>query len=116
MKEKDFLSEKDYYKILLKGTCKINNIHPRKPRFEYFSDIEELVLIHIKNHLEDGVDIECFKILYYIHQTVIPLGIKYTQQLYFYPNGHRLDRITVQFKKEEYILLNQKIKTGDISN
>lgn len=110
------MNKKDYYKNLLKGLCEVNNISPRKPRFEYFNDIEELVLIHIKNHLKDGVDIECFKILNLIHQTVIPLGITYNQQLCLYPNGNRLDRVTVSFKKEDYILLNKKLETGDISN
>lgn len=110
------MKEKDHYKDLLKGLCKSDNISPRKPRFENFNDGEELelVLIHIKNHLKEGVDIECFKILNLIYQTVIPLGITYKQQLLLYPNGNRLDKITISFKKEDYILLNKKLKTGDI--
>ncbi len=109
-----YLKEKDHYKDLLKGLCKINNISPRKPRFENFNDMEELVLIHIKNHLKEEVDIECFRILDLIYQTVIPLGITYKQQLLLYPNGNRLDRVTICFKKEDYILLNKKLETGDI--
>lgn len=108
------MNEKDYYKNLLKELCKANNISPRKPRFENFNDMENLVLIHIKNNLKEGVDIECFKILNLIYQTVIPLGIKYKQQLLLYPNGNRLDRVTIAFKKEDYILLNKKLETGDI--
>lgn len=106
--------EKDHYKDLLKGACKIHNIPPRKARFENFSDMEDLVLIHVKNHFKEGVDMECFQILNLIHQTVTPLGIPYKQQLLLYPNGNRLDKVTISFKKEDYILLNQKIKTGDI--
>lgn len=108
------MKEKDYYKDLLKRLCKANNISPQKPRFENFSDIEDLVLIHVKNHLKEGVDIECFKILDLIYQTVIPLDIKYKQQLLLYPNGNRLDRVTISFKKEDYILLNKKLETGNI--
>ncbi|MCM3223323.1 hypothetical protein M3644_26595 [Bacillus cereus] len=108
------MKEKNYYKDLLKKLCEVNNISPRKPRFENFNDMEELVLIHIKNQLKEGVDIECFKTLDLIYQTVMPLGIKYKQQLCFYPNGNRLDRITVSFKKEDYIMLNKKLETGDI--
>ncbi|MED3689969.1 hypothetical protein P4534_14315 [Peribacillus butanolivorans] len=84
----------DYYQNLLKRLCKIQNIPPRKPRFE---NIEDVVIIHVKNRLKEGVDLECFKILNLIYQTVVPLGIKFNQQLYLYPNGDRLDRVTISF-------------------
>lgn len=86
----------DYYQNLLKRLCKADNISPRKPRFE---NIEDLVIIHVKNHLKEGVDLECFKILNLIYQTVVPLGIKFNQQLYLYPNGDRLDRVAITFNK-----------------
>ncbi|MGE8206843.1 hypothetical protein ACQKP0_20235 [Heyndrickxia sp. NPDC080065] len=103
----------DYYQNLLKRLCKAHNISPRKPRFE---NIEDVVIIHVKNHLKEGVDLECFKILNLIYQTVVPLGIKFNQQLYLYPNGDRLDRVTVTFNKNDYVLLNKKLAVGDISN
>ncbi|MEY9869502.1 hypothetical protein ACDZ29_06630 [Peribacillus sp. RS7] len=101
----------DYYQNLLKRLCKADNISPRKPRFE---NIEDLVIIHVKNHLKEGVDLECFKILNLIYQTVVPLGIKFNQQLYLYPNGDRLDRVAITFNKDDYILLNKKLETGEI--
>ncbi|MBM7646800.1 hypothetical protein JOD45_003034 [Scopulibacillus daqui] len=57
---------------------------------------------------------ECFKILNYIHQTVVPLGIKFDQQLYLYPTGNRLDRVAITFNKNDYELLNKKLEKGDI--
>lgn len=105
------LKQNDFYQNLLKRLCKANNISPRKPRFE---NIEDLVIIHVKNHLKEGVDLECFHILNFIHQTVVPLGIKYNQQLYLYPNGGRLDRVAITFNKNDYLLLNKKLEEGDI--
>ena len=107
------MKQNDYYQNLLKKLCKANNVSPRKARFE---NIEDLVIIHVKNHLKEGVDLECFKILNLIHQTVVPLGIKFNQQLYLYPNGDRLDRVAITFNKNDYMLLNKKLEEGDISN
>ncbi|MDY0404310.1 hypothetical protein P5G51_001770 [Virgibacillus sp. 179-BFC.A HS] len=107
------MKQNDYYQNLLKRLCKANNISPRKPRFE---DNEGLVTIHVKNHLKEGVDLECFKILNLIQQTVMPLGIKFNQQLYLYPNGDRLDRVAITFNKNDYVLLNKKLEEGDINN
>jgi hypothetical protein len=101
----------DYYQNLLKRLCKAQNISPRKPRFE---NIEDVVIIHVKNHLKEGVDLECFKILNLIYQTVVPLGIKFNQQLFLYPNGDRLDRVTISFNKNDYMVLNKKLEEGDI--
>lgn len=46
--------------------------------------------------------------------TVVPLGIKFNQQLYLYPNGDRLDRVAITFNKDDYILLNKKLENGEI--
>ncbi len=98
----------DYYKKLLRKTCEINNIS-LKPRFE---SIEDLVTISIKNHLKEGVDLDCLKIINLIYQTVSPLNIRYTENLILYPCHKRLDNIQVIFTKDDYILLNEKIKSA----
>ncbi|MGE7695584.1 hypothetical protein ACQKNC_16005 [Lysinibacillus sp. NPDC094177] len=105
------MEQQDYYQNLLKMLCKAHNISPRKPRF---IEIEDIVSINVKNHLKEGVDLGCFKILNLIYQTVGPLGIKFNQQLLLYPGGNRLDRVTVTFSKKEYIVLNKKLETGEI--
>lgn len=107
------LKQKDYYQNLLKRLCEANNVSPRKVRFE---NIEDVVVINVKNHLKEGVDLESFKILNLIHRTVVPLGIKFNEQLYLYPKGDRLDRVSITFKKNDYMLLNKKLEEGDISN
>ncbi|MFF3022672.1 hypothetical protein ACFVRR_08405 [Gottfriedia sp. NPDC057948] len=78
------MKQNDYYQNLLKRLCKANNISPRKPRFE---SIDDIVIIHVKNQLKEGVDLDSFKILNLIYQTVVPLGIKFNQQLFLYPKG-----------------------------
>ena len=103
----------DFFKQAVKGRCKINNISPMKPRFE---TIENIVVISIKNHLKDGVDFECFKILNWIYQILGPSGVKFNQQLYLYPNSERLDRVTVSIEKEDYDALNIKMKDGNVNN
>ena len=87
--------------------CKVHNISPRKVRFE---TVEHLVVISIKNHLKDGVDLESFHILNLIYQIMAPKGIKFNQQLYLYPNSKRVARVTVTFEKEEYDALNMKLE------
>ena len=86
---------------------------PRKPKFEI---IENLMVISVKNHLKDGVDLDCFHILNLIYQIIAPLGMKFNQQLYLYPNSKRVARITVTFKKEDYDALNINLKGGNIDN
>ncbi|MGE7770437.1 hypothetical protein ACQKMK_07820 [Viridibacillus arvi] len=71
-------------------------------------------MIHVKNHLKEGVDLESFKIINFILQTVVPLGIKFNQQLYLYPGGNRLDRVAITFEKDDYVLLNKKLDEGDV--
>ena len=105
------MKQQDYYQNTLKRLCKVHNISPRKVRFE---NIEDVVVIRVKNHLKEGVDLECFKILNLILQTVVPLGIKFNQQLYLYPGGNRLDRVAITFEKDDYVLLNKKLETGEI--
>jgi hypothetical protein len=63
--------------------------------------------------LKEGVDLDCVKILNLIHQT-IPLEIKYNELLYLYPGGNRLDRVTISFYKDDYMLLNKKLEEGDL--
>ena len=46
---------------------KKNNISPQKPKFEI---IENVMVISIKNHLKDGVDLDCFNILILIYRTL----------------------------------------------
>lgn len=105
--------ESDVIKQIIKGLCKVNDISPRKVRFE---SIEGVVIIGVKNHLKDGVDLECFHILNLIYQMITPFGVKFNQQLYLYPNSKRIARITVMFQKEEYDSLNMKMKNWDIDN
>ena len=90
----------DFFKQTVKGRCIINNISPMKLRFE---TIKNIVVISIKNHLKDGVDFECFNILNLIYQIIGPLGIRFNQQMYLYPNSERLARVTVPFKKALFV-------------
>lgn len=103
----------DYFKSYIKGLCNINNISSKKVKFE---KIENIIVINISNKLEDGIDLESFKILNLIYQVISPLGIKFQQQLYIYPNSERVDRITINFEKETYNYLNRKIKNGNIDS
>ena len=104
------MAQKDHYKNLLKRLCEDQGISTRKPRFE---QVENLILINLKNQLKEGVDLECFRVVNLIHQTVSPFGIKFDQQLTLYPGGDRLDRVTISFDKYDYDLLNNKLETGD---
>ncbi|MBT2632476.1 hypothetical protein J7E76_25865 [Bacillus sp. ISL-101] len=101
------IGNSDNFKQVVKRICKIKNINPQKPKFEV---IDNLMVISIKNHLKDGVDLDCFNILNLIYGIIGPLGIRFNQQMYLYPNSERLARVTVSFKKEDYDDLNRKMK------
>lgn len=98
----------DVFKQVVKRMCKINHISPQKPRFEW---IENIMVISIKNHLKDGVDMDCFKILNLIYQVTGPLGVKFAQQLHLYPDSERLAKVTISFEKKEYEALNMEIES-----
>ena len=50
-----------------------------------------------------------------IYQLITPLGIKFTQQLYLYPNSKRVARVTVTFK-EDYKALNMRFMHGNVDS
>ncbi|MBT2668769.1 hypothetical protein J7J00_25495 [Bacillus sp. ISL-4] len=64
------IGDVDFFKQVVKRLCKKNNISPQKPQFEI---IENVMVISIKNHLKDGVDLDCFNILNLIYRTIGPL-------------------------------------------
>lgn len=97
----------DIFKQSVKLLCKVNNISPRKPRFE---TIYKFVIIRVKNHLKDGVDLDCFHILNLIYRIVGPFGIKFTQHLWLFPDSKGVDRIDVSFEKKDYDALNAKMR------
>lgn len=105
--------ETDVFKQIVKGLCKINNISTRKPSFEIVNDV---VVISLKNHLKDGIDLDCFHILNVIYQVITPLGIKFNQQLYLFPNSKRVASVAITFTREAYDDLNRKLVGSDSSN
>ncbi|MDQ0233276.1 hypothetical protein [Metabacillus malikii] len=105
--------DSDIFKQIVKKVCKIKNLSPQNPKFE---TIDNSVVISVKNHLKDGIDLDCFHILNIIYQLITPLGVKFTQQLYLYPNSNRVARVTIQFTKEEYDALNNYLHSFDIGS
>ncbi|WP_066073158.1 hypothetical protein [Neobacillus soli] len=67
------IGDSDIFKQVVKRLCEIYNIPPQKPKFGV---IDNLMVISIKNHLKDGVDLDCFNILNLIYQIIEPLGIR----------------------------------------
>ena len=59
-----------FLKQVVKRPCKKNNISPQKPKFEI---IENVMVISIKNHLKDEIDLDCFNVLNLIYRTNGPL-------------------------------------------
>ncbi|MCY9003053.1 hypothetical protein P9443_20190 [Peribacillus frigoritolerans] len=94
------IESSDIFKQVVKRICKINNI-PQKPKFEV---IDNLMVIRIKNHLKDGVDLDL------IYRIIGPLGLGFNQQIYLFSNLERLARVALSFKKEDYDALNSKMK------
>ncbi|MEB2282492.1 hypothetical protein LAV73_21335 [Lysinibacillus xylanilyticus] len=57
------MEQQDYF------NCKAHNISPLKPRFIKVEDV--VVSINVKNHMKEGVDLQCFKILNLIATLIV---------------------------------------------
>lgn len=76
------MEKKLSYKEYLYGVCRVDGISPRKIRI---NEIMDIIIISVKNHQKDGIDIECFKAMNSIIKTLSPHGIKFKTQLCFIP-------------------------------
>ncbi|QYA46163.1 hypothetical protein KYI13_13020 (plasmid) [Macrococcoides bohemicum] len=97
------------YKEYLHGVCKVDGISPRKIRI---NEIMDIIIISVKNHQKDGIDIECFKVINSIIKTLSPHGIKFKTQLCFIPR----EKNNVLNSVEVHISINEIKKIERILN
>ncbi|MBO2535560.1 hypothetical protein [Rummeliibacillus suwonensis] len=95
-------SEKDLFKTAIQAFCKHNNIPPQKARVTKF---DHFVTISLKNSLEQGLDMECFKILDFIFNVIGPTKTKFSQTTFVVPNSQKIDRIDISFDEKDYKML-----------
>lgn len=74
------------YKEYLYSVCKIDGISPRKIRV---NEIMDTIIISVRNHHKEEVDIECLKAVNSIIKTLSPHGITFKTQLCFIPRKER---------------------------
>lgn len=91
--------EKDYFKDSIKTFCKRNNMSSRKTRF---TKNDAHITISIKNHSENGLDIDSFKVLSLILNAIGSTKTKFIHQPFMFPNSQRIDRIDIYFEEKDY--------------
>lgn len=91
--------EKDYFKDAIKAFCKRNNMSSQKTRF---SKNDGRITISIKNHSENGLDIDSFKVLNLILSAIGYTKTKFIHQPFMFPNSQKIDRIDIYFEEVEY--------------
>ncbi len=96
----------DYFKEALKGYCKRQNISTQRKRF---SRVEGFVTISIKNDSENGLDINCFKVLNFIISAIGPTRTKFSQTPVLFANSERIDRIDITMEEKEYTAFLNKL-------
>ncbi|AEB63132.1 hypothetical protein [Bacillus amyloliquefaciens] len=97
------MDSKDYFKAAIKSYCKRQNMSPQKSRFTKHDGV---VTISVKNHFENGIDIDCFKILDLIYNILGPKKIEFSQTTFMFADTSRVDRVTVSIKEKDYNNLN----------
>lgn len=103
-------TERDMIKSAIKSFCKINQMRPQITRF---TKHDGLVTISLKNHADDGVDTDCFKVMNFIFGFIGPRGITFSQTLFLFPDSQKIDRITISFQETEYEKLVHKLLNGE---
>lgn len=91
--------EKDFFKDSIRTLSKAKNIPPKKTRF---TKNDNFITISIKNESENGLDINCFKILDLIYSLIGPTKTKFNQTTFTFPNTDKIDKISISFEENEY--------------
>ncbi|MFO6495832.1 MULTISPECIES: hypothetical protein [Bacillus] len=91
--------KEDLLKSAIKSFCKRHNMSPQKARF---SNVENYITISVKNHSENGLDIDCFKVLDFMFNIIGPTKTKFSQTTFMFPDSEKVDRVTVSFEEKDY--------------
>ncbi|MDJ1110589.1 hypothetical protein KYI09_11470 (plasmid) [Macrococcoides caseolyticum] len=94
------------YKEFLFNVCKVDGINLRKIKY---TEKHNIIIIGMKNHQKDGVDIECFKFINCVIKTLAPNGIKFKPQLYFIPKKDNdvLSRVELHIEESQIKKMNK---------
>ncbi|MBJ7572697.1 hypothetical protein M1D69_14525 [Bacillus sp. PK3-037] len=97
------MDSEDYFKAAIKSFCKRHNMSPQKARF---TQSDGFIIVSVKNHSENGLDIDCFKVLACIFNIIGPREIKFRQTTFMLSDTEIVDRVTVSFEEKDYKALN----------
>ncbi|MFC4023358.1 hypothetical protein ACFOUV_05915 [Oceanobacillus longus] len=91
--------ENDYFKDSIRTLSKVKGVPPRKTRF---TKNDNFITISIKNESENGIDINCFKVIDIIYSLIGPAKTKFSQTIFTFPNTERIDKINISFEENDY--------------
>ncbi|MFD2046059.1 hypothetical protein ACFSTA_12285 [Ornithinibacillus salinisoli] len=98
--------KKDYFRDAVQTLCKVEIIPPRITRF---TKQDNFITISIKNVSEDGLDINCFKVINIIYSLIGPTKTKFSRTPFLFPDSQKIDRIAITFEEKEYKALINKL-------
>jgi len=91
--------KEDFFKDAVKSFCKRNDMSPQKTRF---SKHDDLITISVKNHSENGLDIDCFKVLNFMIGIIGPRKTKFSQSTVMFADSEKVDKVMISFEKKDY--------------
>ncbi|MGJ9458322.1 hypothetical protein [Oceanobacillus sp. CF4.6] len=91
--------ENDYFKDAIRTLSKVKDIPPRKTRF---TKNDNFITISIKNESENGLDINCFKVIDIIYSLIGPAKTKFSHTTFTFPNTEKIDKIHISFEENDY--------------
>ena len=97
------MDSEDYFKTAIKSYCKRHNMSSQKTRF---TKSDGFVTISIKNYSENGLDIDCFKVLDFIFNIIGPRKIEFHQTTFMFPDSEKVDKVNISFGEKDYNDLN----------
>ncbi|WP_077356994.1 hypothetical protein [Virgibacillus halodenitrificans] len=89
----------DYFKESIRTLSKVKGVPPRKTRF---TKNDNFITISIKNNAENGLDINCFKVIDLIYSLIGPTKTKFPHTTFTFPNTEKVDKINITFEEKEY--------------
>ncbi|ARB37569.1 hypothetical protein FC605_11780 [Bacillus subtilis] len=97
------MHSEDYFKTAIKSYCNRHNMSPEKTRF---TKSDGFIIVSVKNHSENGIDIDCFKVLDCIYNLIGSSAVKFRQTTFMLSDTEIVDRVTVSFEEKDYKALN----------
>lgn len=103
--------KKSVFKKAFQSLYKLEGVAPRRVSF---AEIEDLVVIRMKNTLDEGLDPDCAMLLRILLQLISPYGLQYSFQYMTIPESNKIESVSFNIPKREYAKLDNILKPSSV--